>query len=378
MLKKLLGVIFLYIFSSLTSNAIQEVILQPDENKEFLQQDAEELTLFEKIKAKEISDTNKTSYLLEDVLTKEFETGIVKNVHLFGYYRGGADLNVSSGDKDLEYDFNSICGCLNGKFRNEDTSYELWFRVSPEHGYSFWQYLPSNMYIKNTSIPHHTVMFGNSRTPTGIEGGKSMTVIPFVGRAQISRNFGNVRKVGLRVKGDYDLIEYDIGGYDSDTYFRSFFPGAEFAGWANIKPLGKTDGKYGELKLGGGLTAGHNNTNYCVTGVGAEYEYKKFMANFEYAAANGYNGAKTISTKHAEGFYSTVGYKITPKLQVLGRYDHYIPDKNLANDIRREYTAGINYFIKGQALKLMLNYVFCQNDLQKDSHRIILGTQLVL
>ena len=37
-----------------------------------------------------------------------------------------------------------------------------------------------------------------------------------------------------------------------------------------------------------------------------------------------------------------------------------------------------NYFIKGQALKLMLNYVFCQNDLFEDSHRIILGTQVIL
>lgn len=379
MIKKLLGIVILFLFTSLASNAIQEVVLETNDTEELtLQKENRELTLFEKIKAKEITDTTKTSYLLEDVLNKEFETGIVKNVHLFGYYRGGADLNIAGDDKDLEYDFNSICGCLNGKFRDEDTSYELWFRVSPTHEYSFWQYLPSNMYIKNTSIPHHTVMFGNSRTPTGAEGGLSMITIPFVTRAQISRNFGNVRKVGLRVKGDYDLIDYDIGGYDSDTYFRSFFPGAEFAGWANFKPLGKTDGRYGKLKLGGGLTAGHNNINYCVTGVAAEYEYKKFLANFEYAAANGYNGGKTISNKHAEGFYSTLAYKITPKIQVLGRYDHYVPNKNFANDIRREYSAGINYFIKGQALKLMLNYVFCQNDLQKNSHRIILGTQIIL
>ena len=102
------------------------------------------------------------------------------------------------------------------------------------------------------------------------------------------------------------------------------------------------------------------------------------MANFEYAAANGYNGVRTISTNHAEGFYSTIGYKITPKLQLLARYDHFVPNKQIADDIRREYSAGVNYFIKGQALKLMLNYVFCQNDLIEDSHRLILGTQIML
>ena len=70
--------------------------------------------------------------------------------------------------------------------------------------------------------------------------------------------------------------------------------------------------------------------------------------------------------------------KITPRIQVLARYDQYTPDKDFSDDIRREYSAGVNYFIKGQALKLMLNYVFCQNDLFEDSHRVILGTQLML
>ena len=54
------------------------------------------------------------------------------------------------------------------------------------------------------------------------------------------------------------------------------------------------------------------------------------------------------------------------------------PNKSISGDKRREYTAGINYFIKGQALKFVLNYVFCQNDATKDSHRFVLGTQVLL
>ncbi len=79
------------------------------------------------------------------------------------------------------------------------------------------------MYIANTSIPHHTVVLGHTRTPTGYEGGKSLTTLPLYAYSQISRNFGNVRKVGARVKGNYDYIEYDLGGYSSDVYFTSFF-----------------------------------------------------------------------------------------------------------------------------------------------------------
>lgn len=101
------------------------------------------------------------------------------------------------------------------------------------------------------------------------------------------------------------------------------------------------------------------------------------MANFEYSYADGYNG-RVLSQDRANGFYSTVSYRITQKLHVLARYDQFDPNMDIGDDMRREYTAGINYFIKGQALRLILNYVFCQNEREQDSHRIIFGTQILL
>ena len=161
-----------------------------------------------------------------------------------------------SNGADSVYDFSAIQAGINGKFRGGKNYYEARLRFDPLDGYSFLQGLPADIYVANASIPHHTVIIGNTRTPTGYEGSRSDSIIPFVARAQIARNFGNTRKVGIRVKGNYDLIEYDLGGYSSDTYFRSFFPGTEFSGWVTLKPLGKTKGKYGKLNLGGGLTAG--------------------------------------------------------------------------------------------------------------------------
>jgi len=338
-------------------------------------------TLQQKIKEirkKEVHDISKTHYLLEEVLTKNFDKSPIKTMHLFTYYRANTSLDFYPDDTDTMYGFNDIDIGATGKFQDSKTYYEARFRLTPQSNYSFLQYLPSNMYIANTAIPHHTVILGNTRTATGYEGAKSSTVIPMIARSQISRNFGNTRKLGVRVKGKYDLIEYDLGGYSSDTYFREFFPGAEFAGWISLKPLGKTNGKYGRLKLGTGLTAGQNNINYTVLGAYASYEYKRFYANFEWGKADGYNGAKGISPKKAEGLYTTVGYRITPKIQVVGRYDQYRPDLNVADNMQKEYTAGINYFLKGQALKLMLNYVYCNNESKDDSHRIILGTQILL
>lgn len=338
-------------------------------------------TLSEKIKeinSKEVQDISKSHYLLEEVLTKKFEKSPIETMHLFGYYRGGVAMDFYPDDEDLGYDYSAIEAGINGKFRNSKNFYEARLRFKPQSDYNFLQYMPGNLYIANTSIPNHTVIVGNTRVATGYEGAKSSSVIPLVARAQISRNFSNIRKLGVRIKGNYDLVEYDLGGYSSDTYFRQFFPGAEFAGWVSLKPLGKTNGKYGRLKVGSGLTAGQNDINYTVLGAYASYEYKKFYANFEWGKADGYNGAKTLTSNKAEGFYSTLAYRITPKIQLVGRYDQYRPNLEVSNNTQREFSTGVNYFLKGQALKLMLNYVYCQNDTKDDSHRIILGTQLLL
>ncbi len=330
------------------------------------------------IRAKEVKDISKTHYLFEEILTKNFDNSPVEKMQVFAYYRANASMDFYPDDNDLIYSFNDIDVGALGKFKGGKNYYEARFRLTPQSNYSFLQYLPSNMYIANTSIPHHTVIVGNTRVATGHEGAKSSVVIPMVMRSQISRNFGNTRKLGVRVKGKYDLIEYDLGGYSSDTYFRQFFPGAEFAGWVTLKPLGKAKGKYGRLKVGSGFTAGQNDIDYTVVGAYASYEYKRLYANFEWGKANGYNGAKALSSNKAEGLYTTVGYRITPSIQLVARYDQYRPDLNVANNMQKEYSAGMNYFIKGQAVKLMLNYVYCNNEIKDDSHRIILGTQFLL
>ena len=387
-------IFFLFILiSQIPALAIQEVLLDiegeasetetvedviTDEEWYF---DMQGKTLREKIKeinSKEINDISKSHYLLEEVLTKKFDNSIVKTMHLFAYYRANTSLDFYPDDSDLTYGFNDIDIGANGKLKDGKSYYEARFRLTPQHNYNFLQYLPSNIYIANASIPNHTIIVGNTRTATGHEGAKSSTVIPLIARSQISRNFGNIRKLGVRVKGKYDLVEYDLGGYSSDTYFRNFFPGAEFAGWITLKPLGKTKGKYGTLKVGSGLTAGQNDIDYTVLGAYSSYEYKNFYANFEWGKANGYNGAKGISSNKAEGLYTTLAYRITPKLQIVGRYDQYRPNLNISDNMQKEYSAGINYFLKGQALKLMLNYVYCQNESKDDSHRIILGTQILL
>ncbi len=319
--------------------------------------------------------------LKEKLIHKYDENSKMDRFHIWGAYNGDLGLSVSeSGSVSNHYDTNALNLGFDGFTKDEKSDFRIMMSFPTRTKRNYAQTLFADVYVSFNQIPKHKIILGHTRAPVGVEGGGSSYTLPFINRSQISRNFGTARKIGARVKGDYEFIDYDFGLYSSDTYFQEFFPGGEFAGWVNFKPLGKKNkDKYGELTIGGGVESGHRENTYCVTGLYAGYEYKRFLANFEWANADGYNGTAGHSIdKHAGGFYTTLGYMLTKKLQLLVRYDELDPDKNIGNNKKREYTAGINYYIKGQALKVMLNYVFCQNDNSKDSHRIILGTQILI
>ncbi len=331
-----------------------------------------------KIYKLEVSQTDTPIYLLEDILTIKPKKGIIKDMQLFGAYRGNMNFNFADGqDTDVLYDVSAIEAGLEGEFVN-GWNYKFKTRLAPSSQWSFWQNLVSDMYITNDNFKRHKIVVGNSKLPIGVEGGQSSATLLFLNRSQLARTFGNSRKTGLRLIGDLDLVDYDFGVYSSDTYFREFFPGVDFTGWVDFKPLGKTKGEYGDLTLGTGLSAGTHNNNYAVAGTYFGYEYKDFLVNFEAAIADGYNGRVGLSDKKASGFYTTVGYHITPKVQLVARFDTFDPNRDVDNDERQEYSAGLNYYIKGQGLKFMINYIFCQDEAREDSHRFFLGTQILL
>ena len=329
----------------------------------------------------EVEKTDAPYHMLHDFLTYKSETGLIEKAHLWGAYQGQLTTTIPDHGQDhTVYSTPTINVGIDGKFKGGKEDFRIMLGFSPAHGRTFWNSLPADLYIATNRIPHHRVLLGNSRPPVGMEGGQSPFTLPFINRSQISRTYGTVRKFGVRVMGNYDFIEYDLGGFSSDTYFKKFFPGVEFTGWATLKPLAKTNGKYGNLRIGGGINAGqYGGGHFFVGGAYVGYEYKRFFANFEWAQADGSNGVAGYSSKQSSGFYTTVGYKVTPKIQLVARYDQFDPDRNVMNNWRREISAGINYFVKGhQGLKFIFNYVFCQNQGGSDSHRIIVGTQILL
>lgn len=310
----------------------------------------------------------------------EFEGGPIKNMQPFFVYGGNLSANMLYDGYHTDYEGTSIDLAIKGEFRNEKlkTDYCFIFNMLPQHDKNFFQTMIRDDFITIKAIPHHSIYLGSFRTPIGVEGGTSGYMVPFLRRSQIARNLGSVRGVGTKILGNYDLIEYNLGMTSSDRNFQKFLPGVEFNGLFSLKPLGKTNGQYGKLKFGGGLNAGHREFDYTVISAHLNYKYKGAQFDCEYAISNGSNGLSGLTRTKADGFNATASYYLTKKLQLLARYDIFNSDRNLSSHHTSEYTAGLNYFIKGSALKFMLNYVYSHSEFTKDSNKILLGTQIIL
>ncbi len=257
--------------------------------------------------------------LLSEALTKHYEHGLLESFHTWGVVQSNFDTIMTEGENGYTKFNPALVNVLfDGKFKGGKEGFRLMLDPSHQHNRPFMQQIVQDAYFETKRIPHHTIMFGNSRTGTGYEGAQSPYTLPFINRSQISRNLANIRKVGLRVKGCYPIVEYDFGGYSSDTFFTEFMPGVEFDGWVNLKPLAKTNGKYGNLTTGGGIVSGtRNSVDYFVGGAYVGYEYKKFWTRMEYAVSDGSNGGSGLTTKRRQGWYVTLGYHITKSLNCL-------------------------------------------------------------
>lgn len=334
-------------------------------------------TILGKIYKSNITRTDIQSFLLKDELTHRFKKGPIHKIQAYGGFRGSLN-SIFAQDYSTNYDNMTTQVGMYGKFNNPDYRFKLAINPIPRTGSNYLDRFISDAYIINTTIPHHQIIAGYSRVQTGVEGGTSSYILPFVTRSQIARNFGSARSLGVKVLGNYNYVDYNIGVGSSGRYVTSGMPGMEFTGWLNVKPFGSEDKKFGKLTLGAGFNGGHNGIDYSVGSVYVGYKHKKLWANFEAGIADGYSGSNGISANKASGYAVTAGWKFNSHWQLIGRVDQFDPNRNVSEDLKREYTVGLNWFIKGQALKIVLNYVFCQNQNRNDSHKIILATQVML
>ena len=278
-------------------------------------------------------------------------------------FQGIASFEEKRGNLNTTYPFD-INAVVESKFLDNKyrffTEYAFTRDVSDLDNAFFGKF--SNLYIERNFNKNHKMRLGVSRSPIGLEGSMSSFALPFANRAQISREFGDAISTGISFIGNKGAFEYNLGGYTSTRFTQGFKDGAEFIGRVGVRPFYNQEGSYfRNLKFYAGADIGHRGENYGVYSAAMTYGYKKFLMNFEYAYANGSNG-DYFDPRKRQGFFATIGWNFTPKLQLLARYDYFDTNLEQSNDVNHEYSVGINYFVFKQRLKFALNYVFSNNE----------------
>jgi hypothetical protein len=356
-MKKTLFTFFICLLNTLASFGIEEVIL-PDFSEE-----------------KEVKKG-----FVEKIVTPKtvvFENSFLNDATLGVNYKGASVLNAGDEFHSNYPFFFEIMGAAHFGENKNAINISIVPTRETEHFDRKFLGAIGNLYYKRKLGDKHSVLIGNSRTPMGWEGGVSEYVLDFVERSQIANHFGNFRSLGVRFQGDLGYVDYDLGGYSSTRFLQHPTEGAEFVGWVNYKPFYNQEGSYFKnLKFGAGLNYGRNEGNYTVANFGAHWDYGKWAITAEGALAQGSNAIRYNPDKQ-QGVNATLKYKLTDKIDILGRYDVFDPDTNCSDDLITQYTAGVNYNPFKERLRFMLNYVFEKKE--ADNRNIIMFlTQIMI
>lgn len=240
-----------------------------------------------------------------------------------------------------------------------------------------------DIYVSTDILPHHTVYFGQTRVPIGIEGTSSPFALDTIDRSQIARNFSDYRDTGVKIAGTFPLVDYYAGAYNgSGQHYKDSTNGMAFGGFVTLKPLYNVP-KYGKLELGGGYYRQQNAQTITATryesqtvSAALNYKYKKIGLKNEWAYRHGYGAiAANGDVPDAKGLFSQVTYDLTKKVQLLAKYDVFNPINK--QNCNTEYTIGTNYFLADNNIKFQIDGVAVSNQSGRDSKRLMILTQFM-
>lgn len=214
-------------------------------------------------------------------------------------------------------------------------------------------------YMDYTGIPNHVVRIGQfipGYTYDAVRGfGKS----PFIELSQIGLK-GVEREKGAAIYGSLKkLVDYQAGIYNGNGPNNDTNNDIGYGGRVTVKPFTylMDEKKWGHMELGGSLFKGNTGTDGHTDsrnryGLEARYFHKKFELGAEWLRF------REPERHDGQGYYMEAAYQLTPKWQLVGRYDYLDPDRGLDNNASIQYTGGVNYFIAEYNMRLALNYMY--------------------
>jgi hypothetical protein len=221
---------------------------------------------------------------------------------------------------------------------------------------------------------------GQYKIPVGYESLLSSSALPLVERALMftqrdpfDGGYGDVRDTGIQLRGTQGQFDYRLGifnGFGDRQNSLAVSDAKAILGLLSFRPKGIAG-------LQVGLSGGKGNTGFRQAGsllpgpradrdifnAFAVYNSNKLTLQAEYLEGSGVGitnsvppAAPTISARDIRGYYGSVGYRFTPKLEGVLRYDFLDANRDLGGDTEvRDIIAGLNYYLKGNNAKIQVN-----------------------
>ena len=208
------------------------------------------------------------------------------------------------------------------------------------------------------------VNVGQFKIPLGMEGLQSSAALDVVERTLFASdrarggNFSDVRDLGVMVYGPLSkTVDYQVGFFNSSGETQNDVDKNDqkaVAGRLVTRPAFAKG-----LQIGGsGAWSGNGSRGDRPRRdrLGAEMLYVHDRFSFKSELMAGSDG-----DIHRRGYYTHFGYKVTPKLQAVVRYDTWDPNTRLegsaADVTERDFITGFNYQILENNVKFQANYV---------------------
>lgn len=245
------------------------------------------------------------------------------------------------------------------------------------------------------------VKFGQFKTPFGYEQLVSDSKMPTIERSLGNDRITDGRQIGLAVSGDFldKKLGYSVGAFNGTGVNNSFNENNSFLYAGRLTGVaydGKLADKDARLAVGvNGLTShddgvtrtgfGFAGNNFfgrrTAWGVDAQSKWGIFGLEAEYLRCRFQPITAVASSTDFDGqswYVIALGDVLPKKLQAFVKYEYFDPNTRLGGDVSETVTLGLNYFVKGDDIKLSVNYILGNpSGALEDQGRLLTRIQII-
>lgn len=222
----------------------------------------------------------------------------------------------------------------------------------------------TDAYVNWSGKPWLGLRLGQFKTPFGYEQLAADTKILTIERSLPNDRLTLGRQVGFMAFGDLveKRLSYSVGTYNGTGTNLSSNDNKKYLWVGRLNGVvfdGKVDGRKTRLSLGADYFTTKDKGTFNGQRFGTSIDAQLVHGPAEIQAEWFQNNQHPLTGAHttADGWAVLGAYNVTKQWQGVVRYENYDSNKSTANTTTDVWTFGINYLLKGDDLKLSLDYL---------------------